>query len=284
MNSEKFQLGAGNAKGVYDLTNPDRGEGVPQKELWERRTKDEFMPNAAARVEATLRLNGYRQIVDLGNGVRYPSVDEWIASKIGSNEGWTRTYPAFIQDEESNEIFFCKSRIKPLIKMIGGGFLAEKDILTSVPNLPAPRLIRYIPENNASGELETLIFEAIKFSKGSVLQASEWTEAAACNGAIELKKLEDIPLTRIPEERRTPHMTYASILRQVGYLLEPSLMEKIKGIFRENEPYTEPVLVHGDAWPKNIIVGTEADPRILFVDWELAGAGYRGQDIARLWR
>src|SRR3989344_336964 len=160
MNSEKFQLGAGNAKGVYDLTNPDRGEGVPQKELWERRTKDEFMPNAAARVEATLRLNGYRQIVDLGNGVRYPSVDEWIASKIGSNEGWTRTYPAFIQDEESNEIFFCKSRIKPLIKMIGGGFLAEKDILTSVPNLPAPRLIRYIPENNASGELETLIFEA----------------------------------------------------------------------------------------------------------------------------
>src|SRR3989338_8518936 len=287
MEKLRFRIGAGGiGQEVIDLT--DTGP-VPQKsseELRELRSKEEFFPDAQERFENTLEEHGYELVRELENGYQYPTLDEWVALKIERGEGWARAYPTFIRGKETGEMYFAKVRIKPKERQIGRGFAGEADVLDNMKGLPAPRLIEYIPEDEHGKRLEMLVLEAIKFSEGSVLMPQEWTPATAQNAVRTMKEMEKTSPDALPEHFfEEPSETFTSLLERTRYAQNnPSMQTVLEAVALQYEEYKQQVFVHGDMWPKNVIVGLDNDnPSIKLVDWELAGLGYKGQDAGRLW-
>lgn len=281
----RFRLGnSGTGQNVFELEGLREKSKTPPEAMNKVRANHEFLPDAQSAFDQTLKKRGYERMSKLENGYEYPSVDEWIEMKIGQGQGWVRSYPAFIQEKRTKDVLFCKSRIKQKFEVGVGSLAKEAAVLREMKDLPAPRLREYIPRNASANDLETLIVERVDFSEGSVLLPEEWTPEAARNTARVVRSLEAIPLDAVPKEVQEQRDTIDTLIARNDYILRPELKRLIQDMSAKYAPHAHTVFIHGDIWPKNIIVGTDSkDPKITLVDWELAGLGYAGQDIARVW-
>jgi len=113
----------------------------------------------------------------------------------------------------------------------------------------------------------------------------EWTPATARNAVRTIKEMEKTSPDALPEHFfEEPSETFTSLLERTQYAQDPSMQTVLEDVAHQYEKYKRQVFIHGDMWPKNVIVGLDNDnPSIKLVDWELAGLGYKGQDAGRLW-
>ena len=277
---KRFSIGE--AEFVSDTQQSDNPEKKAHTKI--ARAEREVFSDAQERFNATLEQQGLEFVDELENGYRYPSVDAWIESQL-DNGRYTRYYPAFVRNSESRELFFVKARIQSNSRIEFGGLANEGNVLQYLPKeAPIAHFVNYIPEDEKGTTLEMLVLKAVKVSEGSVFPAKEWTSAQGEHVAKEIKKLEKIEMSTLPELSQEPAISLRAILELAQATLSPDFRAQVDTIIQAYEPQMSPVLIHGDTWIKNIIVSRNPDQaKTVFVDWERGGAGYRGQDIARLW-
>lgn len=283
-NPAQFRLGGPDGTGTTVLSlDGELSRSMSDEEIRELRLKNEFFPDAQERFNQTLESRGYEQVTTLENGYQYPTVDEMIAWRIENGDVWAPGYFAFVRQKGTDEILFCKTRVKPQKEQLGGGFARESEVLETVEGLPAPKVVGYYPEDSAKNELELLVLTAIPFSEGSVRTPEEWTPEASANAAHVIKGLETRPpLLDMPELPPTKEVV-ANLLERTAYILPEFLRKAIETVTEAYQPLERSVFAHGDLWPKNIIVGRGEDAKLTVVDWEMAGRGYAGQDAGRFW-
>lgn len=273
-------------------------EATRQSEALQRAHEKFGIPlNVSEVVDRTLEQNGFTML----ESVPTPTVEEWITEKITEQGYAGYNHGSFVTDEDGN-LGFAKVHYGPdnilsrvnadgeVEKVKVGGPQREALVLDALTNhgYKAPFVLGYSPESPegaSSAEANTyeiLAIEAVLPENGAVREREDWTPALAQKAAqkittfaqpiesIELFRDETIPLSAEELVRKLP---------RTGDAYDHALTETL-----EAYPHLDsPIVVHGDTWFNNIIASHD-DSDIMFVDWELAGPGYRGQDAGRkLW-
>jgi hypothetical protein len=237
---------------------------------------------------------------------KYPSEIPDPATYISArmqrgNDGFPGfNYGTFV--ETPHQVAFAKLRYGPknmekrrvndkLVDVRVGGLEREAAILTTLNEhgYDAPAMLGYSPsypegaEPDEADSLETLYIEAISPDEGTTLPPERWNPNLAKIAARKIstfaKPAETIELFR-DEQIQLP----VEVLIERAQVPEGDAYHEVLRQTLDTYMHLDtPIVVHGDTWLNNIIVkhdGTDA----LFVDWELAGAGYQGQDAGRtLW-
>ncbi len=178
-----------------------------------------------------------------------------------------------------------------LVDVRVGGLEREAAILSALNEhgYDAPEMLGYSPsypegaEPDEADSLETLYIEAIPPNEGTTLPPEQWTPELARIAARKIrtfaKPAEEIELFK-DEQILLP----VEVLVERAQLAEGGqYYEQVTNTLSSYEHLDTPIVVHGDTWLNNIIVKHDGS-NALFVDWELAGAGYKGQDAGRtLW-
>lgn len=275
-NFEKLIIGSAHegAEGMFQLPGDD--ETLDSETLQMKRLERGIFPDAQARFEATIAKLGYEQVRELSEDITYPTVDEWVEHRLRYARG-TRFFPSFIKNQEG-EIFFCKAQISSNPDAVSGLTHEAETISTLEKEINAPQIINYVEPTEEQSAI--LITEAIPADKASVAPPEAWNEGHVISAVDQIKFLENRQLPDVSSVDYTEPV--ADLLNRAK--LPEDLAEQVRLVINQYRPFAKPVFVHGDAAMKNILVSTPADePKAYFVDWELAGQGFMGQDAAKLW-
>lgn len=253
--------------------------------------------NVTEVVSRTLEQNGFIPY----ESAPTPSVEEWIAERLETQGYAGYNHGSFVQDS-AGTIGFAKVHYGPdntvithdeegnQIKTTVGGPKREAQVLSALlPNgYQAPQVLGYspeTPEGAASADADTfevLVIEALLPENGAVRKRTDWTPTLARKAAQKIatfeKPIESIPLF-VKESIPLPVEKLVQKIPTTGDEYDRALARTL-----ENYPYLDtPIVVHGDTWFNNIIARHD-DSDLMFIDWELAGPGYKGQDAGRkLW-
>lgn len=281
--SRGLRLGSGDESDVF-VPDAKNAQTYSPEQINELLAKYEFIPDAQAKFLATLSANGYEQILRIEDRYDYPTLNDWVIQKIMQGQRWIRTYPAFIKPNDTDDVLFSKTRIKPKKEDADHGFENEALVMSRERNLPAPKFIGHTVEDAADGKLEMLIYEAIKVSDGGVIFPQEWTTACAREVVKLVKGFESTPIDDLPARKLNPEQIVSNQVAYVDKILREPIRRSLPVIVSDYKDIDKPTFVHGDFWPKNVIASNDLNnPKILFVDWESAGVGFLGQDAGRLW-
>lgn len=244
--------------------------------------RNEFLPDAERRFNETLERLGLEPVTELPNGYQYLSMMELLWLRYTQNE-FFRLYPTFVRDKATGDIHFCKAKIRKNIWF--GGPQAEHDILRAVPeNIPAPRALHYVPEGPDT--LETVVTTAKKLSECSLGRAEVFTPDHVRQVVGHFKQLETIPIAERPNLSQEPAESIEHIFSRRLFtdshqdVLPPEFRSIATQTLEGYQPYSEPVLIHGDGTVGNVVLFQDGAAEL--IDWERGGAGYRGQDSAKL--
>jgi hypothetical protein len=274
--------------------------GNPTADILEARERGYPIPlDPNLAVSKTLQAHGF---------VLYPSPiptpDRYISARMHRFSRFPGfNYGTFVQNQ-AGEIAFAKLRYGPkntekafvdgeLADVQVGGLKREAQVLKTLAGYgyKIPTLLDYFsatpedrdPEPDQADTLETLIIEAIPPEEGSTFPVEYWTPILASKAVSNIRTFAK-PIAEISmfqgEERKLPF----EILLQRSRLPGTSdYNQALKKVLDGYKYVDQPIMVHGDSWPTNIIVRYD-ESDLLFVDWELAGPGYIGQDAGRsLW-
>jgi len=260
-------------------------EPVEEEKLKIEASKERWgvLDDASERFAKTLETNNYKFVAELPNGMKYPTVEDWVRSR-GLDSKHIRFYPAFIENTETKALLFCKAKIASKLDY-NAGLKTEADILSLLPSdITTPKLIKYFPENKESGQLELLVLEAVKWSEAQVVPVGEWKPEYIEDVRLQIEHVGKIPLTSMPSVSQTPQKNIQRLFDQAGEQMTEAFESRARIILQNPEMDFAPVFVHSDMWIKNILISTDiSKPKTMLVDWALAGAGYKGEDLARLW-
>lgn len=202
----------------------------------------------------------------------------------------------------SRQVAFAKLRYGPrntekkhvgdeLIDVRVGGLEREAAILTALNQhgYDAPEMLGYSPaypenaEPDEADSLETLYIEAIPPDEGTTLPPERWTPDLAKIAARKMSTFAK-PIEAIELFQDEQILLPVEVLVERAQVTEGDAYHQTLRDTLTTYPHLDlPIVVHGDTWLNNIIVKYD-NSDALFVDWELAGAGYQGQDAGRtLW-
>jgi hypothetical protein len=178
-----------------------------------------------------------------------------------------------------------------LIDIRVGGLEREAAILSALNQhgYDAPAMLGYSPSYPESAEpdeadsLETLYIEAIPPDEGTTLPPEQWTADLAKVAARKISTFAK-PAEAIELFRDEQILLPVEVLVERAQIAEgDAYHQTLTNTLNSYAHLDTPIVVHGDTWLNNIIVKHDGSDA-LFVDWELAGAGYEGQDAGRtLW-
>ncbi len=261
---------------------PTKSEGGG---VWRERQERGILPDAQERFNKTLEGRGWRQITELADGSRLPTLDEWVELRIENRRG-TKFFPCFVEDG-AGEVFFVKTQ--------AGNNQGDLDSLRREATIlrgfnemgyPSPKFYEY----GEPGE-ETLAFiklEPIRPEQGRVAAASEWREDHAVEAMRLIRQTEETPLTNLPEELKEMEVFQSEIkvtevmtdlARRAGKYLSEGTKDRLKNLAGEGGE-VRTVIAHGDMTLKNIVIGWNGE--VMPVDFELAKRGFLGQDAGKL--
>lgn len=234
---------------------------------------------------------------------RIPEPNVYISARINNSDdrfpGFN--YGTFVVTQEG-DVAFAKLRYGPknteqilvegeLVDAQVGGLYCEAQVLTELTEqgYETPSLLGYFPETprgakpDRADTLETLLIEAILPQEGSTLPPEKWSSELA---RLAARKIESFttPTSETPlfqnKERSLP---LDILIRRARLPANGDYELALKKAVEKYEHLDPPIVTHGDTWLNNIIVKYDSSD-LLFVDWELAGPGYKGQDAGRtLW-
>lgn len=275
-NFEKLIIGSAHegAEGMFE--QPDNDTALDNETLQMKRLERGIFPDAQARFESTLAELGYEQVRKLSEDIVYPSVDQWIEHRVRNNRG-TRFFPAFVKNQ-AGEFLFCKAQISDRPDAVTG-LAHEAEILSALPpEISAPHLIKHVEPSPEKSAL--IITEAMPMTEATVAPAEYWDENHIISAIDQIKILENHQLS---SESEQDYIGPVLDLLQRSNVPE-NLAGSIRSAIEQYRPLAKSVFVHGDAAMKNILVSTPGhESKVHFVDWELAGQGFLGQDAAKLW-
>ena len=246
-------------------------------------------------VQRTIEKNGFTAL-ELEEPHTLPTVEEWVAERVA--QGYSGyNYGSFVINEAEQvgfaKVHYGSKNIQTLIGSDGeavefevGGPEREQAVLEALASsgYKVPEVLGYSPESESpEGKIyEMLVIEAILPADGSVRPRDAWTpqlaRVAAQKIATFAKPIADVPLFK-DESIQLPVEGLLEMLPRTEGAYEEALVRVLTGYAHLDAP----IVVHGDTWYNNIIARHD-DSDLLFVDWELAGPGYRGQDAGRkLW-
>jgi aminoglycoside phosphotransferase (APT) family kinase protein len=138
-------------------------------------------------------------------------------------------------------------------------------------------------EPDEAYSLETLYIEAIPPNEGTTLPPEQWTPDLAKIAARKISTFAQ-PAETIELFRDEQILLPVEILVERAQIPEDDAYHQALATTLNTYTYLDaPIVVHGDTWLNNIIVKHDGSDA-LFIDWDLAGAGYKGQDAGRtLW-
>lgn len=231
-----------------------------------------------------------------------PRVSEYIRSRLQrAGEGFPGfNYGCFVRTPQ--QVAFAKMRYGPkntekrlvgneLVTVRVGGLEREAAILAALyqHGYQVPMVLGYAPpfpkdaEPDKAESLETLYIEAIPPDEGTTLPPEYWTPQLAKITARQLKTFAkssaEVELFK-DEARQLP----VEVLIARAKIPDGDVYHEALAAALNTYPHIDmPIVVHCDTWMNNIVVRHDGSD-VLFIDWELAGAGYKGQDAGRtLW-
>ena len=278
---EKLIIGSAHegAEGMFHQEEEVGAEPEEQGRIEEARQERGIFPDAQERYEKMLGEMGFEQVLELENGVKYPTLNQWIEHRISYDRG-TKFFPSFVRDTDG-KVFFCKAQLSGDPDALKG-LEREAERLQNLPEgINAPKFEKYIPPQE--GQAALLITEAISVRNGTVAPPELWSPEHGEEAARQIKILEN--------QARGEVGTFdvvgkgRDLLSRAGDTVPKELKEKLERLFNSFESRAEPASVHGDAGIKNIPVGRNdaGEPAVWFVDWESDEKGFVGQDAAKLW-
>ena len=275
------------------------GEGEAEKLSDIRFAQEKGFPlpdNPSIAVDTTLRSLGLTTYPsEIPDALTYASIR--IRSSHDHFPGYN--YGTFVTSEDGN-FAFAKLRYGPknmervlvdgdLITKRVGGLAREKDVLTSLEShgYEVPKVFGYTPalpegrdlEPNESDTLETLFIEAISPEVGSTIPPEYWTKNTARIAAEKIKTF-DKPADQIELFAHEGRSISVEALLKRSKLADDTYSRELLQTIEAYQHLDKPIVVHGDTWLNNIIVKHD-NSDVMFVDWELAGPGYKGQDAGR---
>lgn len=255
--------------------------------------------NAPEVVQRTIEENGFTAL-ELEKPHTLPTLEEWIAQRMA--QGYSGyNYGTFVMNE-AEQIGFAKvhygtKNIQTLIGDDGeavqfevGGPRREQEVLEALASngYEVPEVLGYNPasqEGTSSDEkiYEMLVIEAVMPEYGAVRQRESWTPQLARIAAQKIatfaKPVAEVPLF----EKESIPLPVEGLIEMLPRTGESSYDDTLAEVLEAYPHLDNPIVVHGDTWFNNIIARHD-DSDVMFVDWELAGPGYRGQDAGRkLW-
>lgn len=253
--------------------------------------------NPTQAIEATM---------DTFNLEKYPSpipeASDYVSARIRHSDDHFPgfNYGTFVMTP--NQVAFAKFRYGPkntekqevegeLVDVRVGGLEREAAVLTNLAEhgYETPAVLGYSPtfpegaEPNEAETLETLYIEAIPPEEGTTLPPEQWTPSLAEMAARKIKTFAR-PTEQIELFQDEAVQLPVEILLKRAHINEGDAYHDALAETLTNYQYLDqPIVVHGDTWLNNIIVKHD-ESDAMFIDWELAGAGYKGQDAGRtLW-
>jgi hypothetical protein len=249
-------------------------------------------------VERTIEKNGFTSL-ELEEPHTLPTLEEWVTQRMA--QGYSGyNYGTFVMND-GEQIGFAKvhygtKNLQTLINDAGeavqfevGGPQREQAVLEALASngYDVPEVLGYNPASPEDKPLdekmyEMLVIEAVLPEYGAVRVREEWTpqlaRIAAQKIATFVKPAQEVPLFE-NESVLLPAESLINMLPRTG-----DTYDEVLGYVLEAYPHIdEPIVVHGDTWFNNIIARHD-NSDVMFVDWELAGPGYKGQDAGRkLW-
>ena len=233
----------------------------------EQRVHRTVLPDLERKFEAILTGRKWQRLPELGPGIPYPGIEEWVTLQISSGQG-VKFYPCFIQDRQGTTRF-----LKVQVTQKNGRFGMETDRIIAKEarilrtGLLPVRTPAYV-DHGEGGEttLAFLCVEAIGMKEGQVLPGLKWSSDACKSAAAQIRSLEDLPLQRLEtlltkEERQGvgSAANIADLLERAGSYLAADLRAEILTLVEEVA--LPNVFIHGDLTLNNIIVcanrGTE---------------------------
>lgn len=278
-NFEKLIIGSAHegSEGMFEAQEWAHEEQAP--DLAEARSERGIFSNAQQRFEQTIADHGYTQLRTLENGMTYPTVDQWIDHRLRHHRG-TKFFPSFIQ-RENGGVAFCKVQLSENPEALAG-LEQEAKRLGEIPkDVRVPKLIEYIPPQE--GRAACLITESISIQEATVTPAGQWDVGHAQDAVRQIKILEETPLQE-KQEVQDIAGNVRTLMTRAGTSIQAQLVPEIQHVLNAYEKTGVACTVHGDATLKNILTGGSPDGRkVYLVDWEFRGAGFVGQDAAKMW-
>jgi aminoglycoside phosphotransferase (APT) family kinase protein len=146
--------------------------------------------------------------------------------------------------------------------------------------LPAPRLIAADLEGDAAGTpatLETLV-------PGTTAWPAPWSVERLRGAGAALARVHAVgmaPQKHLPFRPRPIAVDHFALLRRKGSMTTTPLLHAADEVINTHgRPPGEPVFVHGDVWPGNVIWTGDTDA--VLIDWKTAGVGAPGVDLGGL--
>lgn len=253
--------------------------------------------NVAEVVERTITHNGFISVPSEST----PSVEAWIAERLTTQGYAGYNHGSFVQDAvgtlgfakvhygPDNLVTTHDEHGQPIQTKVGGPKREAEVLQALLPNgYEAPQVLSYSPESpigasSANADtFEMLVIEAVLPEDGAVRKREDWTPALAQQSAQKIatfaKPIEAVPLFA-DESIPLPVEKLVEKIPHTGDTYDQSVAATLQSYSQLDEP----IVVHGDTWFNNIIARHD-DSDITFIDWELAGPGYQGQDAGRkLW-
>ncbi len=246
------------------------------------------------------------QTMDTFELTKYPSaipeINSYISARIRhSDDGFPGfNYGTFVATPQ--QVAFAKFRYGPkntekqyvngeLVDIRVGGLQRENTVLESlrVHGYEAPAVLGYSPafpenaEPHEADTLETLYIEAIPPEEGTTLPPEQWTPSLAKIAARKIKTFAR-PAEEIEAFKdESIQLPIEVLIERARISEEDAYHDTLADTLTSYQYLDQPIVVHGDSWLNNIIVKHD-ESDAMFIDWELAGAGYKGQDAGRtLW-
>lgn len=259
------------------LTNEEVQKIAAEKRRWG------VLEGAGEKFTHTLEANDYVFIPELTVGIKYPTVDDWVEIR-GVKSKHIRFYPAFIKDTKTQARLFCKAKVADKLDH-NPGLKTEADVISALPaDIATPKFIKYVPADEKSGQLELLVLEEVKFDEAHVLPVDKWKPEYVEDALRQIEHLKEIPLAKMPGLSQEPPKKIHELLETAKLHTSGDYTARAQEILTNPKIDLSPAFVHSDMWLKNILISTDVkNPKTMLIDWALAGAGYRGEDVARLW-
>jgi len=254
--------------------------------------------DASEIIERTIERNGFTAL-ELEEPYTLPTFEEWVTQKLA--QGYAGYNFGTFVINEAEQLGFAKVHYGPkniqtligsdgeVVQFEAGGPRREQAVLEALASngYEVPEVLGHSlasPESTPSGEniYEMLVIEAVMPEYGAVREREAWTPKLARIAAQKIATFAK-PVAEVPLFENDPILLPVESLIEMLPRTGDSYDDMLAKIIESYPHLDEPIVVHGDTWFNNIIVRHD-DSDIMFVDWELAGPGYKGQDAGRkLW-
>lgn len=283
------------AEGMFEQPEEQKSE-LTEEQYQAAREKKEIIPDIKERFEQTLSENGWELVQDISEDIHYPSIEEWLRFRIEHNRG-TKFYPCFVRDA-NGEVSFVKFQVSTNQNALHGLAQEQHVFAAGIPEIvDSPAMLSdAAPDESQLGYME---FEAIPYEEGQVLKTEDIALEQCDIVAIKINALENYPIDQLPTEYHIPDLLGDKSIQEVfndelaiiteglqllpedwgvSELFTPEWQQSMNDF--ASRLSTRKVLVHGDAGRKNIVFSRDGTG-VKFVDWELAGIGFLGQDAGK---